>query len=36
LNSYSSLPEKEVIVKALEANEMSDAEKQAKRSFAWL
>jgi len=36
VNSYSILSEKELIVKALEANEMSDAEKQAKRSFAWL
>lgn len=30
LNSYSSLPEKEMIVKALEANEMNDAGKTSK------
>jgi hypothetical protein len=36
VNSYSILSEKEMIVKVWEANEMSDVEKQAKRSFAWL
>jgi hypothetical protein len=33
VNSYSILSEKEMIVKVWEANEMSDAEKQAKRSY---
>jgi hypothetical protein len=36
LNSYSILSKKEIVVKVLEANEMSYAEKQAKRSFARL
>jgi hypothetical protein len=36
LYSYSILAEKEPVVKVWEANEMSDADNQAKRSFAWL
>ena len=36
VNSYSIVSEKEMIVKVWEANEMSDADNQARRSFAWL
>ena len=36
VNSYSIIAEKEPVVKVWEANEMRDADNQAKRSVAWL